>query len=83
MNKHIFSLQKFLTLPVIGIIRGLTLEETLGILPYYVKAGFTTVEITMNTPTVLYLTRTATCMLPSMLPGWASVMDWANGMAGC
>ena len=50
MNKHIFSLQKFLTLPVIGIIRGLTLEETLGILPYYVKAGFTTVEITMNTP---------------------------------
>ena len=42
MNKHIFSLQKFLTLPVIGIIRGLTLEETLGILPYYVKAGFTT-----------------------------------------
>ena len=50
MNKHIFSLQNFLTLPVIGIIRGLTLEETLGILPYYVKAGFTTVEITMNTP---------------------------------
>jgi 2-dehydro-3-deoxyphosphogluconate aldolase/(4S)-4-hydroxy-2-oxoglutarate aldolase len=50
VNKHIFSLQNFLTLPVIGIIRGLTLEETLGILPYYVKAGFTTVEITMNTP---------------------------------
>ena len=50
MNKNIFSLQKFLTLPVIGIIRGLTLEETLGILPYYIKAGFTTVEITMNTP---------------------------------
>ena len=50
MNKNIFSLQKFSTLPVIGIIRGLTLEETLGILPYYIKAGFTTVEITMNTP---------------------------------
>jgi 2-dehydro-3-deoxyphosphogluconate aldolase/(4S)-4-hydroxy-2-oxoglutarate aldolase len=50
VNKNIFSLQKFLTLPVIGIIRGLTLEETLGILPYYIKAGFTTVEITMNTP---------------------------------
>lgn len=49
MNKNIFSLQKFLNLPVIGIIRGLSLEETLGILPHYIKAGFTTVEITMNT----------------------------------
>ncbi len=50
MNKNIFSQQEFLTLPVIGIIRGLSLEETSEILPYYIKAGFTTVEITMNTP---------------------------------
>jgi 2-dehydro-3-deoxyphosphogluconate aldolase/(4S)-4-hydroxy-2-oxoglutarate aldolase len=57
VNKNIFSLQKFLTLPVIGIIRGLTLEETLGILPYYIKAGFTTVEITMNTPNAQQMIR--------------------------
>jgi 2-dehydro-3-deoxyphosphogluconate aldolase / (4S)-4-hydroxy-2-oxoglutarate aldolase len=60
VNKNIFSLQKFLTLPVIGIIRGLTIDETIGILPYYIKAGFTTVEITMNTPNAEQIIRLIT-----------------------
>ena len=50
MNNNKFSLPKFSTLPVIGIIRGLQLDEIKEILPIYIKAGFTTIEFTMNTP---------------------------------
>ena len=50
MNNNKFSLPRFSTLPVIGIIRGLPLEQIKEILPIYIKAGFTTIEFTMNTP---------------------------------
>ena len=50
MNNNKFSLLKFSTLPVIGIIRGLQLDEIKEILPIYIKAGFNTIEFTMNTP---------------------------------
>lgn len=50
MNNNKFSLPKFSTLPVIGIIRGLQLDEITDILPIFIKAGFNTIEFTMNTP---------------------------------
>ena len=39
----------FSQVPIVGIIRGLTLEEVIEILPAYKAAGLTTLEITMNT----------------------------------
>jgi len=40
-------------MPVVGIIRNLTLEEINFVLPIYKQAGFTTIEITLNTPEAL------------------------------
>lgn len=40
-------------MPVVGIIRNLTLEEINFVLPIYKDAGFTTIEITLNTPEAL------------------------------
>jgi 2-dehydro-3-deoxyphosphogluconate aldolase / (4S)-4-hydroxy-2-oxoglutarate aldolase len=50
VNSSLYSREKFNQLPVIGIIRNLSIDEVKEILPLYTKAGFTTVEITMNTP---------------------------------
>lgn len=45
-----FSWEKFFLLPVVGIIRNLSLEDVIHILPLYENAGLTTLEITVNTP---------------------------------
>jgi 2-dehydro-3-deoxyphosphogluconate aldolase/(4S)-4-hydroxy-2-oxoglutarate aldolase len=45
-----FSVEMFTKVPVVGIVRGLSFEEIRAILPVYVSAGLTTIEITMNTP---------------------------------
>ncbi|MFN8346731.1 MAG: bifunctional 4-hydroxy-2-oxoglutarate aldolase/2-dehydro-3-deoxy-phosphogluconate aldolase [Spirosomataceae bacterium] len=50
MSKKPFSWELFNKAPIVGIIRGLSLEEVAMILPLYREAGLTTIEITMNTP---------------------------------
>lgn len=50
MNTTPFSWQLFQKAPIVGIIRGLTMNELSYILPIYREAGLTTIEITMNTP---------------------------------
>ena len=50
MTKNTFSWELFNKAPIVGIIRGLSLEEVTQILPLYREAGLTTIEITMNTP---------------------------------
>lgn len=50
MSKNTFSWELFNKAPIVGIIRGLSLEEVIQILPIYRAAGLTTIEITMNTP---------------------------------
>ena len=45
-----FSKEKFLNMPVMGIIRNLRHEELECAVPAYVKAGFTAIEVTLNTP---------------------------------
>lgn len=50
MGIRLFSWQRFLELPVVGILRNISIEDIVQILPRYQQAGFTTVEITMNTP---------------------------------
>ena len=44
-----FSLQKFEELPIVGIIRNINAEDFERILPLYIQAGLTTIEVTMNT----------------------------------
>lgn len=44
-----FSWSKFNQNPIVGILRGYTLEEVLKIAEVYEKSGFYTMEITMNT----------------------------------
>ncbi|GAB3666136.1 bifunctional 4-hydroxy-2-oxoglutarate aldolase/2-dehydro-3-deoxy-phosphogluconate aldolase [Echinicola sediminis] len=57
MNKK-FSEEKFQAVPMIGILRGYKLEEILKITETYLKAGFTTLEITLNTPSALEIIST-------------------------
>jgi 2-dehydro-3-deoxyphosphogluconate aldolase/(4S)-4-hydroxy-2-oxoglutarate aldolase len=53
MDRPIFSWELFDKMPVIGIIRNLTVADINFVLPIYKQAGFTTIEITLNTPEAL------------------------------
>ncbi len=50
MSQKTFSWELFDKAPIVGIIRNISLEDVITILPLYRAAGLTTVEITMNTP---------------------------------
>ena len=50
MSKDSFSQELFKKAPIVGIVRNLSLDEVMQILPIYGEAGLTTIEITMNTP---------------------------------
>ncbi len=52
MADRLFSWEKFYKNPIVGILRGLTTEQVFEIIPIYLKSGFFTVEITMNSPEV-------------------------------
>ncbi|MDX9881452.1 MAG: bifunctional 4-hydroxy-2-oxoglutarate aldolase/2-dehydro-3-deoxy-phosphogluconate aldolase [Prolixibacteraceae bacterium] len=54
-----FSWERFEDMPIVGIVRGIDLEDFKQILPVYVKAGLTTIEVTMNSPEVETLIRYA------------------------
>jgi 2-dehydro-3-deoxyphosphogluconate aldolase/(4S)-4-hydroxy-2-oxoglutarate aldolase len=60
MNKQEFSWQEFSKVPVVGIIRNLSIDEISKILLVYHAAGLTTIEITMNTPFAADIIRSAT-----------------------
>ncbi|GAB3941738.1 bifunctional 4-hydroxy-2-oxoglutarate aldolase/2-dehydro-3-deoxy-phosphogluconate aldolase [Spirosoma harenae] len=49
MNQTPFSWELFTQMPIVGIIRGLSIDDIHQILPIYQEAGLTTIEITMNT----------------------------------
>jgi 2-dehydro-3-deoxyphosphogluconate aldolase/(4S)-4-hydroxy-2-oxoglutarate aldolase len=46
--KNEFKADKFDEMPVIGILRNVPLSDIEAILPFYIKAGFTNLEVTMN-----------------------------------
>ncbi|GAB3998243.1 bifunctional 4-hydroxy-2-oxoglutarate aldolase/2-dehydro-3-deoxy-phosphogluconate aldolase [Spirosoma daeguense] len=50
MNTTPFSWELFTQMPIVGIIRNLSVDDIQQILPIYREAGLTTIEITMNTP---------------------------------
>jgi 2-dehydro-3-deoxyphosphogluconate aldolase/(4S)-4-hydroxy-2-oxoglutarate aldolase len=49
MNNREFSWNEFSKVPIVGIIRNLSFDTIEKILPIYLSAGLTTIEITMNT----------------------------------
>lgn len=49
-KSHPFSGELFAKAPIVGIIRGLSVDDVRQVLPIYQQAGLTTIEITMNTP---------------------------------
>lgn len=49
MRSQGFSWDKFSSVPIVGIIRGLSFDDIRQILPVFVSSGLTNVEITMNT----------------------------------
>ena len=59
MKEAAFSWKKFTEVPVIGIIRNVSFEDLKQVLPLYCEAGFTTVEVTMNTPDAVDMIRYA------------------------
>jgi len=50
MSKSTFSWELFQKVPIVGIVRNVSLEDLIQILPIFREAGLTTIEITMNTP---------------------------------
>jgi len=50
MNKGKFSWEEFYKVPIVGIVRNLGIDQVKTILPIYIEAGLSTIEITMNTP---------------------------------
>lgn len=58
MSDQSFSWALFDKMPIVGIIRNLSVEEINFVLPIYKEAGFTTVEITLNTPEALTVIQT-------------------------
>ena len=58
MSNQSFSWALFDKMPIVGIIRNLSVEEINFVLPIYKEAGFTTVEITLNTPEALTVIQT-------------------------
>lgn len=53
-----FSEKLFQAVPIVGILRGYPKDTTLNIVAAYYQAGFTNIEITMNTPNVAESIRT-------------------------
>lgn len=68
-----FNFQIFEKIPVIGIIRGLSEKDVEAIVPLYLEAGFTTLEITMNTPHVGKIITTLRGTYPQLNVGAGTV----------
>jgi 2-dehydro-3-deoxyphosphogluconate aldolase / (4S)-4-hydroxy-2-oxoglutarate aldolase len=46
-------MEELLKMPVVGIVRNMGMDDFTEILPVYIEAGLTTIEITLNTPEAL------------------------------
>ncbi|MBC6999116.1 bifunctional 4-hydroxy-2-oxoglutarate aldolase/2-dehydro-3-deoxy-phosphogluconate aldolase [Cytophaga sp. FL35] len=52
MDNPVFSWERFYQTPIVAILRGLNTTEVLRLAGSYLKCGFTTIEVTMNSPQV-------------------------------
>jgi 2-dehydro-3-deoxyphosphogluconate aldolase / (4S)-4-hydroxy-2-oxoglutarate aldolase len=57
MAEHRFDLQRFLKMPVMAIVRGLTREDLDFAVPVLLSVGINTIEVTLNTPEAISLIR--------------------------
>ncbi|MDA8924093.1 MAG: bifunctional 4-hydroxy-2-oxoglutarate aldolase/2-dehydro-3-deoxy-phosphogluconate aldolase [Wenyingzhuangia sp.] len=80
MSKSSFSWNKFKKAPIIGIIRGASLEDCIFIADAFSKAGLYTLEITMNTGKVLEIIPIIKERFPDLCIGAGTVctMDELN-----
>ena len=73
MQNKIFSWDKHNQNPIVGILRGLNTEEVLKLIPSYIKSGFYTIEITMNSPEVARTIATLAKEYPELNVGAGTV----------
>lgn len=78
MHNQTFSWDKFNETPVVGIIRGFSLEKVLEIIPTYIEAGFYTVEVTMNTENVSGIISAIAEKFPNINVGAGTVCNMAD-----
>ncbi|WP_257657980.1 bifunctional 4-hydroxy-2-oxoglutarate aldolase/2-dehydro-3-deoxy-phosphogluconate aldolase [Parapedobacter lycopersici] len=55
MDNKAFNWPRFNQVPIVGIIRNLSLAQVRMVLPLYVEAGLNTVEISLTTPDALHI----------------------------
>lgn len=75
MMKSTYSESRFNKMPVVGILRNVSLDVIAEILPYYKKAGFTTLEITMNSANASHIIKKLSQDHPDMNIGAGTVCN--------
>jgi len=73
-----FSRDTFNQTPVVGILRGFSMEQIREIIPVYIESGFRTVEITMNSPNVEESIATLAKEYPDLNVGAGTVCNMAD-----
>ena len=79
MQTNSFSWDRFDALPIVGIIRNLPFETILQLAESYHLAGFTNLEITMNTPNAIECIHELSQLYPDLNIGAGTVCtmkDW-------
>lgn len=71
----VFQPSLFNEMPVVGILRSLHLSDILSIIPLYLKAGLTTLEITLNSPDATQTIKKLVHSYPQMNIGAGTVCD--------
>ena len=75
MKENRFSWQAFEDMPVIGILRDLSLDIIQRIVPLYQKAGLSTLEVTMNSKEAVQIIRAMIRQFPDLNIGAGTVCD--------
>ncbi|WP_317170459.1 bifunctional 4-hydroxy-2-oxoglutarate aldolase/2-dehydro-3-deoxy-phosphogluconate aldolase [Flammeovirga aprica] len=70
-----FSWTKFHDAPIVGILRGVDETTLERIIPIYVQAGLSTIEITLNTPNALAFIEKLSAAYPDLNVGAGTVCD--------
>ncbi|MBD0402313.1 bifunctional 4-hydroxy-2-oxoglutarate aldolase/2-dehydro-3-deoxy-phosphogluconate aldolase [Flammeovirga sp. EKP202] len=75
MSNTQFSQERFQQAPVVGILRGVDHETLDRIIPIYINAGFSTIEITMNTEGATEMIQKLSAEYPQLNVGAGTVCD--------
>ncbi|WP_299602855.1 bifunctional 4-hydroxy-2-oxoglutarate aldolase/2-dehydro-3-deoxy-phosphogluconate aldolase [uncultured Aquimarina sp.] len=68
-----FSWERFESTPIVGILRGYSLDTVMNIMPVYKESGFSTVEITMNSPSAANIIKELVSSFPELNIGAGTV----------